>query len=180
MNRGMSRLHLALTLAAACLVAACSGGAQTRSYFAALSLPPDSVGTCLAFSDRPGRDNSPGGLHSHRLVMVSRVPGSRRVMTALTDSSGRWNSYNEMVDQMIGRTSFDDEFLFAAPAPNGQVRGVIGHMTMPLPPAGSRDTGVLHALRERAKRAIRRDSLDPADQARVRAAAAWLIRRCPA
>jgi hypothetical protein len=162
--------------------AAAQSAPQAPAYLAALRVPPAAVGTCMPAPAVAGRDTVAGDLRGRRLVMTSRAPGARREMTVYTDAAGRVRRYSEMVHRMTGASASMGESVLAAVAPDGGMSGVVVRTTVAMKvPAGSRvDTAALRAMREQAMTTQARDTLGTREQVQVRAAAAWLLRRCPA
>ena len=102
-------------------------------------------------------------------------------MVVYTDSAGRIRGYNETLNAMTSPATSAGETVFATMLPDGEVRGQHVHVavSMQLPPPGNLDSETLRRMREEAKTTQASEPLGRAEQAQVRAAAAWVLRRCP-
>ena len=155
--------------------------AQAPAYLEALTVPPPAVGTCVSAPAVVGRETGAGELHGHRLAMTSREPGGRREMTVYTDAAGLVRRYEDMTHLQTGATAGVGQNLLAAVTPNGVVSGLLIRSTvaMKMPAVSRLDSASLRVMREGASGRREADSLSAREQEQVRAAAAWLLRRCP-
>lgn len=155
--------------------------AQAPSYFEALALPPDTVGTCMPLRVS-GAPADSAALRGSRLVMKSRVPGRQREMTVFVDPGGRSIGFVERTSVMTDARSNSGSTITAFLDLLGGVRGGFRIRTaaaypesLPLP----NDLASLQAMKEHMTASSSRRVLDARENVAVQRLVRFLRRRCP-
>jgi hypothetical protein len=173
-----------LAAALAAVLTAASARAQAPDYFAALSIPPTSVGTCTMLPERGDSTlHTKAHAPAHHLVIVSQPPGARREMIVLTDLAGKPIRYVEHISDFEPPARGTSADVVASFDTAGVVKGTLTRRftTVTLPAPGARvDSAALSRMRQSTKTSTARTTLDAARQAQVDRVAGWLVRRCPA
>lgn len=157
---------------------------SAQSYFAPLVTPPASAGTCMSVRPvRPIRGDT--GVESGRhLVMKSMPPGDTRDIIVYSQR-GRPVFYNDMTSVLLRPGASVGGNVLARIDSVGTVRGLRWRDSIAYPDSVITmhpDTASLRRLLASRPRetGVTRAPLTAAEEVRVRAMAAWLLRRCPA
>lgn len=154
--------------------------AQAPSYFEALVLPPNTVGTCMPLRVSAARAGS-AAPRGTRLVMKSRVPGREREMTVFVDPGGRSIGFTDMTfamtDARSGGGSTVTAFLDSLGGVRGfRIRNAAAYPdSLPLP----NDIASLRAMKDHISASSSRRLLDAQESAAVQRLVRFLRRRCP-
>ena len=165
------------------LAGAGEAAAQAPAYFAALAVPPSTVGTCMPVRTPAAAVRSDSSLRGRRLVMTARTPAGHRELTVYVDARGRVRHLSDMVSRGTGRGASTGESVVASVTNTGEVQGMLlrTNIVMEPPRRGAPlDSTALRVMRERVKTEQSRSALSERERAQVRVVAAWLVGRCPA
>ena len=144
---------------------------------APLSMPAQNVGTCMPV---PGAILDTTKMRSHRLIMKSLSPASRREMSAMIDLRGRVTAYTEMTFESTGPGRSKGSTVIATFDSTRMVLGFRTDNEIAYPDSALRDVeGLVHGRYEPATEMTRRE-LDDSAQRTIRDLIAFLRKRCPA
>jgi len=153
--------------------------AQAPSYFRVLTVPPRSVGTCLAPDEQT--THSAGLRPTPRLVITRRYPDARREMSLMRDSAGVVIGFHDMVQMSTGLGAGVGEAVVATVRRDGRIAGFVlrSEMQMAVSARQGFDSASLRRMRDNARHTSTREALDATGQSEVRVLTAWLAKRCP-
>lgn len=170
MTSELSRSHAVLALVVAIILGA--SPPQGSAPFDVLSLPGPNFGSCVPLGHSASTRES-------RLVIKSVRPGSSRVITVMSDGSGRVVTYTDQVVVVRDAVSGVGRSVVAFLDPAGGVNGFVQE-TESTYPALPHDVASLRTLRDSAKTNATRRALNPSEERRVLDVSAFLRKRCPA
>lgn len=154
---------------------------QAQAYFAPLSTPPASVGTCRPVDTQRMARRDTTHVVAHRLVIMSAPPGRSREILVVA-RPGRL-AYSDMTHTMTSVTSSTGGDVVAVIDSLGRVHGYHIRSTSVLPASAARlPTNVnaeLQNIRDSTRTTTSHVPLTAAEQARVRAMTTWMQKRCP-
>ncbi len=171
MKSSCSTALLSLTLAFT------SALAQGAPYLEVLTVPPDSVGTCLPLAAKPGTPVA--ALSGRHISIKTRDPNGSRDIMVFADDHGRVRRYSDRQFVSTGPLSGVGDFVVAMTDTAVRLHGFTVHDTIRIHarrPGTPPDTAELRALRERTH--PNQQPITTAEQAKIITVATWLLRRC--
>ena len=160
--------------------AACDRPTTPPTHFATLSVPPNTVGTCLPVHVGTGLLASSGW----KLVIASRLPSARREINVFTDARRRPRMLLDYTSFSIDDSSSASDAVVASVDSSGIVQGgMVTHteLRMPRPPMAARfDTSTLRDMRAHSTNRRTTSRLDSAGRLQARALVSAILARCGA